>query len=181
MKDIVIEDKNSIQSLGCKMKVRNLKPTGNNFHFIPKYCPQLRPFVRSVEWNCLDCHLNIVLAETPLFEAYSWFSTINKRHQEALKSPFCDLEQDAVAIVFMDACGKEVARYKFKNLELTFHSCHLDLNSTGTIFGIDHENVLEHHIMVKYGEVENMGPSEEKPITPSDEPLDDEWKEVEVI
>jgi hypothetical protein len=137
--------------------IRNTRALKNQFRLIPRFMPFLSEFVEEVTWDCADQILEIQIAETPRFEAFQWFGTINKRYGEAQKSSFVDLDKDSLRLEFLDTCSHEVASLKFRNMKMIDHKCYLDKN------GIDSH--VSHRIKVKYSEWELL------PHTPEEEPV----------
>ena len=177
---IQIEMKEKAPHKVCK--VRNKRPVTDKYELIPKMCPQLKDFVRSIQWNCAKQCLKINIYETPKFEAYDWLSTINDRKKDAQKSPFCDLEDDAIILKVLDESENEVASFRFVDLELVAHSCEwkpLDMGLEGNIG----DNFLIHHIKINYRKVLKLADKEpfetNVPVT-TEKFMDFEWQSKEV-
>jgi len=164
-------------------KARNLYPSTNTFRLIPKFLPQLEKFVTRVEWNCVEKTLEVKILETPNFEAFAWFSTINDRYAEGQKSSFVDFEQDSLKLYFLDQQSREVACFKFKNLKLLSHECPLrtDCDTFGAGAPCDH---VSHKIVIQYADhkVLPIQHAEAEAAASMDEQkaMDEEWQTVQV-
>lgn len=162
-------------------KLRNGPPSSNNFKLIPKYMPSLSHF-SNVSWNCQEKTLEFNMQENARFDAYNWFSGINKRVLESQKSSFVDLEQDSLLLVIMDESQKEVVSIKFRCLSLCDHNCYF---SNECSFGQNLSNCLMHFVRLKYSDSEVIPPAhieddyDYKIITPDrkNELVDEEWQE----
>jgi len=100
-------------------------PDAQNYFAIPESKPHLRSFVRSFEWNCVKREIEMIIDETPTFSAYDWLTNINKRKQENQDKPLGELQQDCLTLILMDEVEREVARIRFRGLELISHRCGL--------------------------------------------------------
>lgn len=149
-----------------------MAPDSRKFYVIAKSCPAIRPLVKQFQWDCVQQMAHLVIEEDAQLSAFEWFSTINSRKIETAKSPFGDLEQDALAVCLLDVAGSEVARFKLKGIELTHHNCNLvDRDSPQT---------LTHYISLKYDKVERLETHREEedfPFNP-DEAVDEEWSQI---
>ena len=141
-------------------------PQSNQFCLIPKYNPELKNYVEYVYWDVLNKTLDIQIAETPCFSTYEWIVGVKKRSNEIKKSPFCDLEKDALGLCLFDEKGICVARMKFVGLEIIKHNCQMD-----TERGLE---PLTHHIKLNYEEIE-MLKNIESNSNEENEDIDDEW------
>ena len=161
-------------------KVKNQRPSVTKFELKPKYMPFLSDFVKEVNWNCAEKKITIAIEETPRFEAFEWFSTINKRNAEAQKSPFADLEQNSMILVMKDSCDKEVKTVKFSNIGLIDHNCFLgEANS----WGASASDFVRHTITLSYYDCEVINNKEESfdlSVNDDNEIADEEWQSVEV-
>lgn len=166
------------------IKPRNMNPVSDAFRVTPKYMPFLSQNILQVTWNAAEKTLSLEIRETPNFDAYRWFGTINKRLAESQKSSFVDLEQDSILIHFEDGEGKDVAAVKFRGLKLVEHHCYMG-KQTG--FGIDSPGTpLSHSVNLRYTDSEMMPvhhiEDEDRPllISPeeSNEIVDEEWQTV---
>jgi hypothetical protein len=150
-------------------------PDNRKFYAIAKTCPSIRSLVKSVEWNAAKKTVKMHMEEDGHFTAFGWFSTLSARREDLQKSPFADLEQDALALCFLDASEKEVARYKLIGLQLLDHECYLESGHEADAF-----RPLTHSIVVQYDKVERLEPHrvEEYDVMDADEIADEEWSEV---
>lgn len=153
------------------------QPDDRKFHAIPKFNPQLREYIRTVEWNSTKKELYLVVEETSTFATYEWIINMNDRRDELSKSPFSDLEQDALALVFMDLQDKEVARIKMKGLQLKDHSSTMIADNN-----IEGLNPLLYNVTLTYDSLERLPTheGEEKlEFKNPNEVVDEEWIQSE--
>jgi hypothetical protein len=150
-------------------------PDNRKFYAIAKTCPAIRSQVKNVRWNAAKQTVRLLLEEDGHFTAFGWFSTLSARRDEIQKSPFADLEQDALALCFLDSSEKEVARYKLVGLQLLDHACDLEAGHEAEAF-----RPLTHNILIQYDRVERLEPHriEEPDLRDADEIADEEWSEV---
>ena len=134
------------------------RPDSSHFKLVPQFMPFLMNFVKGVEWNCQDKTLDVIIEETPSFDAYSWFGGINKRMAEAQKSSFVDLEEDSVSLVFQDENEKEICTIKFKGLQLVKHFCCLQ-DTTNVMIGNLSDWVC-HSVTLKYSDSDVIKPKQ---------------------
>lgn len=149
-----------------KEKSYPLSPQASEFCLIPKYNPALRDYVEFINWDILNKTLHVRIAETSLFETYEWVLGINERTKEINKSPFCDLEKDALGLCMFDKDGRCVSRIKFTGLEITEHNCHMDVN-------IQLEPLI-YNITLKYEKSQKLENVESNSNEENAE-IDDEW------
>lgn len=161
----------------CRNK--NGKPCTSHFKLVPKYMPFLTEFIQAVSWNAAEQTLEVRIAETPKFEAFQWFGTINKRYAESQKSSFVDLECDSLLLAFKDQCDKDVAQFKFRSLKVVWHDCDLSKES---VFLTDVNEPLVHNLKIKYSDCEQIplptSVAEEGPVLSLErnEVVDAEWQ-----
>lgn len=155
-------------------KSKNGSPISNKFKLIPKFMPFLTQFV-NVSWNCQEKTLEFNIAETPKFDAYTWFGGINKRALESQKSSFIDIDQDSLILVLLDQSEKEVVKIKFIGLSLVDHNCYFFNEFDG------HDKPLTHFVRISYSDNEVIPVEDDFDLKLSpakkNELVDEEWQE----
>jgi hypothetical protein len=160
--------------------VRNTRACKGEFRLIPRIMPFLAEFVQEVVWDAAEQTLEIVITETPRFEAFQWLVNMNKRYGEAQKTSFVDLDKESVKLTFLDCCHNEVASLKFRHMKMTGHKCEL---KQCTDFGTPETNPVSHRVKVKYSEWELLPRTEEEEpvkLTPDklNQMTDQEWAQL---
>jgi len=159
-------------------------PDAQNYFAIPESKPHLRSFVRSFEWNCVTREIEMLIDETPAFSAYDWLISINKKKQENQDKPLGELQQDCLTLILMDQAEREVARIRFRGLELISHRCGLSTPEDGATFGVEPSDEfvpVRHLLILKYqsGECSNNKLQYHEPEDFDSDP-DKEWSETEL-
>lgn len=160
------------------------KPISDKFTLVPKYMPQLSQHITQTSWNCVEKTLDIEINETGNFDAFNWFSNINKRVAESQKSSFVDMEHDSLVMTFQDEFGNDLANVKFRGLHLINHSCFM-VNNINPMFDAN-PNFLFHTITIRYTDCETTSCIHEEPesmiVAPQkqNEIVDKEWQDVNV-
>jgi len=157
------------------VKSTRTAPDNRKFYAIAKTCPSIRSQVLGVQWNAAKKTVRMLLEEDGHFTAFGWFSTLTARREDLQKSPFADLEQDALALCFLDVSEKEVVRYKLIGLQLLDHQCSLEGGHEADTF-----KPLTHDILIQYDKLERLEPHRIEDDIPfnEDEIADEEWSEV---
>lgn len=165
-------------------KANNTYPSKDKFRLVPKFIPSLEKYFKKVKWNSVEKTLEIKVAETPNFEAFAWFGTINERFAEGQKSSFVDFEQDSLSLYFLDCQEKEVACFKFKNLKLLSHNCLMSRACDS--FGLSNESCdhVTHSITIQYVDhkvmpIQKTEAEEEMGLNPQ-EAIDEEWQTISI-
>lgn len=165
-------------------KANNSYPSTEKFRLVPKFLPNLENYFKMVKWNSVEKQLEIQVAETPNFEAFAWFGTINERFAEGQKSSFVDFEQDSLNLYFLDSQEKEVACFKFKNLKLLSHDCLMSKSCDS--FGLSNESHdhVTHRITIQYADhkvvpIQRAEAEAEANLDP-EEAIDQEWQTLSI-
>lgn len=95
----------------------------HRFVLTPKPWKQLSKCVYDVEWNSIHKTMVVRMHETSELDVYKWMQYVKQQHAENLKGPFVDLDKDALMLSLIDEAGKEFASFRFKNINITDHTC----------------------------------------------------------
>lgn len=158
-------------------RANNGKPSMNNFKLTPKNFTQLSECVDSLNWNSIDKVLHMTVIETPKFDVIKWLNFIDEQFHVYQKSPFVDIDTNVILLDFLDGNDNRVATFRFKNLKVESHECHMHRNVSH--YGVDQkkEDHLRHMISINYQYVEMVVHGDR---LVEEDAKDGEWQTVEL-
>lgn len=161
-----------IRTLGDTLGQKPGPPNQGKFLVIPKSRQGRRIPATSAKWSDIAKMIELTVSETENFSIFLWIDEVNSRRSELHRSPFGDLDQEFMTVVFQDFEGREVASIKFRGLSITSHECVLNTNSISP---------LSHKIMIQYDRAEapKVKNTQDEPASPDVVSLelsaDNEW------
>jgi len=148
------------------------QPTTMNYWLIPRHKPALSESIKDVCWEAVDKTLLLFVEETSSLDVYSWMEYMRERKKQAQEGPFINLDEDALMLKMYDGGWNFLGGFKFVNLTLIKHQCHLSKmdHGYGTV------SALAHRLTIQYEEVKVVDLPEEPKN--AQEAVDEEWQTV---
>ena len=117
-----------------RQEIAKLTPSEKNYYLVPSDKPALRPFFRSVQWDCVNQTLEVLAIETKNFDVYNWLDNLKK----------FDSSNVDLGLVIFNHKEEKIATLRLEKITICGHQCVMNTDTEEDFAPLKHKISLRY-------------------------------------